>query len=329
MRPDPRYARQDLCNSPATGRQVPLSTFVHYTSDQSGLLPVNHQGQFPSATLSFNLAPGVSPGQAVNAVEAAEAAIGAPAALIGGFQGSPGVSEGSGFQPYLILAALTPPILFWRALRELYPSAHNSFDTSVRGRRSFLVLDAVPRGYDADLVDRDSSLDRHRQEERNHDGRFRHQRATGAGIDASRGNPGSMSASLPADHDDDNGRNSRRYPLMLGTGDRIWTAPAAWSIHGWRLARQSVADLVHHAGDLPRLESLGAAVHRLRSSLPASQRSARRPPNRSQWALVKNPRQTRRKSNLSRVPACHARAATGYVAQYLATTATGGVGVNL
>ena len=107
--------------SPATGRQVPLSTFVHYASDQSGLLSVNHQGQFPSATLSFNLAPGVSLGQAVNAVEAAEAAIGAPAALIGGFQGSAqAFQKAVASQPYLILAALTAAYIILGVLYESF-----------------------------------------------------------------------------------------------------------------------------------------------------------------------------------------------------------------
>jgi hydrophobic/amphiphilic exporter-1 (mainly G- bacteria), HAE1 family len=93
--------------SPATGRQVPLSTFVHYASDQVGFLSVNHQGQFPAVTLSFNLKPGVSLGQAVDAINAAEAEIGAPAALIRGFQGSAQAFQKTlASQPYLILAAL-------------------------------------------------------------------------------------------------------------------------------------------------------------------------------------------------------------------------------
>jgi hydrophobe/amphiphile efflux-1 (HAE1) family protein len=93
--------------SPATGRQVPLSTFVHYASDKTGFLSVNHQGQFPAVTLSFNLSPGVSLGEAVDAINAMEAQIGAPAALIRGFQGTAQVFQKTlASQPYLILAAL-------------------------------------------------------------------------------------------------------------------------------------------------------------------------------------------------------------------------------
>jgi len=107
--------------SPTTGRQVPLSTFVHYASDQIGLLSVNHQGQFPAVTLSFNLALGVSLGQAVDAVEAAEAEIGAPAALIGGFQGSAqAFQKALASQPYLILAALIAAYIILGVLYESF-----------------------------------------------------------------------------------------------------------------------------------------------------------------------------------------------------------------
>ena len=53
-----------------------------------GPLSVSHQGQFPAVTLSFNLPPGVSLGQAVDAINRAEAEIGKPASLIGSFQGN-------------------------------------------------------------------------------------------------------------------------------------------------------------------------------------------------------------------------------------------------
>jgi len=107
--------------SPATGRQVPLSAFVHYASDQVGFLSVNHQGQFPAVTLSFNLKPGVSIGQAVDAIEAAEAEIGAPATLIRGFQGSAQAFQKMlASQPYLILAALIAVYIILGALYESF-----------------------------------------------------------------------------------------------------------------------------------------------------------------------------------------------------------------
>ena len=74
--------------SPLTGQQVPLSTLVKWTTTPTTFLSINHQGQFPAVTLSFNLAPGVALGQAVTAIQQAEAQIGVPASLSGTFQGN-------------------------------------------------------------------------------------------------------------------------------------------------------------------------------------------------------------------------------------------------
>ncbi len=71
----------------STGGQVKLSTFTHFANDQTALA-VNHQGQFPSVTISFNLAPGVALGEAVDAITQAEAQIKMPASIRGTFQGT-------------------------------------------------------------------------------------------------------------------------------------------------------------------------------------------------------------------------------------------------
>ena len=73
---DPRFqqnpdALKDIYVKSSNGTQVPLSTFTHL-EQKTGALAVNHQGQFPVVTLSFNLAPGVSLGDAVNAIKKAE-----------------------------------------------------------------------------------------------------------------------------------------------------------------------------------------------------------------------------------------------------------------
>jgi multidrug efflux pump len=71
----------------STGGLVKLSTFTHFANDQTALA-VNHQGQFPSVTISFNLAPGVALGEAVDAITQAEAQIKMPAGIRGTFQGT-------------------------------------------------------------------------------------------------------------------------------------------------------------------------------------------------------------------------------------------------
>lgn len=90
----------------ASGRLIPLSN-VATVGKSSGYVAVNHQGQFPSATLSFNLAPGTSLGQAVAAVERSIRAAKPPVTLRGEFQGSAKAFQSSNSNmPWLILAAV-------------------------------------------------------------------------------------------------------------------------------------------------------------------------------------------------------------------------------
>jgi HAE1 family hydrophobic/amphiphilic exporter-1 len=93
--------------SPITGKTVPLSLFVRVDPNVTSSLTVNHQGEFPAATLSFNLAPGVALSQATKAVEDARAKLGAPPTLTGSFQGTAQAFQQSlSSEPVLIMAAL-------------------------------------------------------------------------------------------------------------------------------------------------------------------------------------------------------------------------------
>src|SRR2546425_489483 len=97
---------QDIYVRAASGAQVPLSAFTHFAPTTTALA-VNHQGQFPAVTLSFNLAPGVALGDAVTAIETAEREIGLPASIRAGFQGTAQAFQASlANEPLLILAAL-------------------------------------------------------------------------------------------------------------------------------------------------------------------------------------------------------------------------------
>jgi multidrug efflux pump len=90
----------------ASGQQIPLSTFTRF-EQSSAPLAVNHQGQFPVTTLSFNLAPGVSLGDAVNAVERAKGDLGVPLSVQAKFQGTAAAFLRSlASEPVLILAAI-------------------------------------------------------------------------------------------------------------------------------------------------------------------------------------------------------------------------------
>ncbi len=94
-------------NSPATGRSVPLSQFVKVDPTASSSLTVNHQGEYPAVTLSFNLAGGVALSQATQLIEQTRARLGAPQTLTGAFQGTAQAFQQSlSSEPVLILAAL-------------------------------------------------------------------------------------------------------------------------------------------------------------------------------------------------------------------------------
>jgi multidrug efflux pump len=100
--------------------QVPLSAFTTYTSEQSPIA-VNHQGQFPVVTLSFNLADGVSLGQAVDAINTARLELGQPLSILAGFQGTAQAFQASlSNTPILILAALVTVYIVLGVLYESY-----------------------------------------------------------------------------------------------------------------------------------------------------------------------------------------------------------------
>ena len=85
---------------------VPLSAFTHLESSTESL-SINHQGQFPAVTVSFNLAPTASLGAAITAIDKAQSALHMPASLQYGFQGTAAAFEGSlSNEGLLILAAL-------------------------------------------------------------------------------------------------------------------------------------------------------------------------------------------------------------------------------
>ena len=99
---------------------VPLSAFTT-VAESRGTLAINHQGQFPVVTVSFNLAPGTSLGQAVRAIEAAGREIGLPASIQAGFQGTARAFGASLVKaPLLILAALVAVYILLGVLYESY-----------------------------------------------------------------------------------------------------------------------------------------------------------------------------------------------------------------
>ncbi|MBF0507815.1 MAG: MdtB/MuxB family multidrug efflux RND transporter permease subunit [Deltaproteobacteria bacterium] len=104
----------------AGGGQVPLSVITSH-KETTGPLVISHQGQFPSTTLSFNLAPGKSLGDAVQAIEATTKELGLPLSIRGSFQGTAQAFQASlANEPILILAALVTVYIVLGVLYESY-----------------------------------------------------------------------------------------------------------------------------------------------------------------------------------------------------------------
>ena len=106
--------------SPLTGAAVPLGALVDVDSYKIGPLSINHQGQFPAATLTFNLPAGVALGEAVEAITKAAGEIGMPNSVLGTFQGNAQAFQSSlSSEPALVAAAL---VVVYIILGMLYES---------------------------------------------------------------------------------------------------------------------------------------------------------------------------------------------------------------
>ncbi|AQT11887.1 acriflavin resistance protein [Pseudomonas protegens] len=107
--------------SPLTGEMVPLSALARFDAPTIGPLSIAHDGMFPAANLSFNLAPGVALGDAVILLNQAKSEIGMPTAISGNFQGAAQAFQSSlASQPYLILAALVAVYIILGVLYESF-----------------------------------------------------------------------------------------------------------------------------------------------------------------------------------------------------------------
>jgi len=105
----------------SSGVAVPLSTLVHQTTVPVQPLAINHQSQFPSVTISFNLNGDVSLGDAVTKVQQMQQSMGVPATVQGNFQGTAQAFQSSlGSEPYLVAAALVAVYIILGVLYESY-----------------------------------------------------------------------------------------------------------------------------------------------------------------------------------------------------------------
>ena len=245
------------------GALVPL-TAVATASPDVGPLSVNHSGQLPSVTLSFNLPPKVSLGDAVREVQrTAQQTLRHSA-------GVPGQPAG-----VAVPAAARGPGDLHRAgnpVREFHPPAHDSVGPAVRGVRGAAHAVGVRHRAQRLCVRRRDHAGRPGQEERDHDDRLRPRgRTPGRQVTARRDHRG-VQRPLPADHDDNDvgadGNPADRH--RVGHRRRVASPARPGRRGGARVfsAHHAVRDagLLH----LPRRPAAAAgAAHRVRLRPPA------------------------------------------------------------
>ena len=210
--------------------------------------------QFPAANVSFDTAPGVSLGDAVDAIKRDEAQLGVPAVVTTTFLGAANAYQASlANELWLILAAIVTVYIVLGVLYESYihpitilstlPSAGvgallalmiAGSDLGVIGIIGIILLIGIVKKNAIMMID--FALD----------ARARARARVAAG-----GDPPGGAAALPADHHDDAGGPLRGPAADAGLGRGLGAAPAAGHQHLRRPDRQPGADPVHHAGDLP------------------------------------------------------------------------------
>ena len=236
----------------AGGTQVPLASVARV---ERGIAPlvVNHQGQFPAVTITYNLAPDAQMEPVVAAIERAVAELHLPEGLNADFAGDIRAFKSTvGAQPLLMLAALACGLhRARRALRKPRPSDHDHLDPAAGRTRRAAGAAILQHRAHRDRLYRHHSVDRHREEERHHDGGLRARRRAPLAAFAARGDPRSLPRPLPPDPDDDAGRDARRVAFGARHRTRHGNAPAARHHHYRRLAGVADPDALHDAGDLP------------------------------------------------------------------------------
>jgi HAE1 family hydrophobic/amphiphilic exporter-1 len=150
------------------GQLVPLGT-VATVSQVAGPLTVTHQGQLPAVTISFNLAPGVALGAAIDQIQDMERRLALPATITPGVAARPGLVAARDHRRHLSRAE--------HSLRELPSPDHDPFGAAGSRCRRPADAHAVPDGPQRDRDHRSDHAGRHRQEECDHDDRLRPRRA--------------------------------------------------------------------------------------------------------------------------------------------------------
>ena len=252
---DPKFqfgpeALNNIYINSSTGQQVPLRTLIN-SGVKVAPLVVNHQGQFPSVTISFNLAPGNSIGQAVSAIQQVEKELGKPASLATSFQGNAQAFQSSlSSTPLLIAAALVVIYLILGMLYEsvIHPITILSTLPSA-GLGALLLLMAFH--FDLSVIAIVGIiLLTHSQEERNHADRFCAERRALTRPDLRTGDLPSLRAAFPAHPHDHHGGDAGGSAAHAWQRFGVRNSPAARLCHRRWSRLESGPDPLQHPGRL-------------------------------------------------------------------------------
>ncbi len=158
----------------SSGAEVPLSAFTKYIPSTTSL-SVNHAGQFPAVTISFNLPAGVALGDAVEAIQGATGKLPIPEDIHGTFLGTAQAFQASlANEPILILAALFSVYIVLGMLYESYIHPVTILSTlPSAGVGALVALLICQNRSQPDRSNRNHPSDRSGQKKRHHDSRFR------------------------------------------------------------------------------------------------------------------------------------------------------------
>ena len=215
---DPKMARSlDSLNSlylpsaASTSGQTPLNSVANIVVKTSPL-QISHLKQFPVTTISFNLAPGASLGEAVESINAGLADIDLPASFAVSYQGAAQAFQSALSNEVFLLAGGDRDDVYraGRALRELHPPDHNSHHIAVGGHWRAPDAKRRRRWPRYHRRHRHCAPDWHRQEKRDHDDRLCARGPATAGLAAARGDLSGVPPAPSADFDDDGRGDFRR-----------------------------------------------------------------------------------------------------------------------
>ena len=265
----PRYQRDASAldrlyiTGAGNGTLVPLTAVTKMTASTVPL-SVNHAGQIPAVTISFDLGPGKALSDAVTGIRQASEDIGMPDSIQGNFQGTAAAFEESTKNMggllliamvvvYIILGILYESFIHPLTILSGLPSAAVGGLLTLWFAHLLFLAGITSSGHVADALClcRHDHADRHRQEERHHDDRLRaepsaqrQQRHARTGDLRSRGD------ALPSHHDDHHGGADGHPAHRLRHRRRRGIAPPAGPVRGGRAAAVAASDPLHHAGDL-------------------------------------------------------------------------------